>query len=365
MLIERIETIVLKREISNPVADSLHVYDVGGHLYTRVFTKCGIVGSSVTYFGRIDSGMMTVKQIIDNVLSPILIGKNPHNVREIRNDMFIATEYYGTLGVANFAISAIDNALWDIKGKATNLPVAVLLGARRKSIPAYAMVGWYFTGGIKEFIKQCICAIEEGFQALKLKVGKNILSDDIERIQAIRSEFGADFRVMVDANCIFDEAEALRRGRAYEKLGVYWFEEPIQPYQRDSYVRLRQKLDISIAAGENLFTRHQFYDVIKAGCVDIIQPDGRRAGGVTEWLDIGSISELSGVKQASHGGGPGIINILCALENSIYIESGSLKSEEDFYLYKSVMEDGCLLLPSIPGMGTDINEDYIRKYRIS
>ena len=190
MVIDRVETIILKKRVENPVSDSMHTYDVGGHLLTRIYTDDGIVGSALTYFGRINSGMATVKLIIDRELAPILIGKNPHHVRALRKEMYVATEYYGTLGVANFAIAAVDNALWDIKGKAANVPVADLLGARRPAIPAYAMVGWYFDGGMQEFIRQCTDAAEEGFTAVKLKVGRDALSEDVKRIQAIRSELG-------------------------------------------------------------------------------------------------------------------------------------------------------------------------------
>ena len=132
-------------------------------------------------------------------------------VRKIRNDMYVATEYYGTVGVANIAIAAIDNALWDIMGKAAGLPAAMVLGARREAIPAYAMVGWYYGGGMKEFIKQCEDAAAEGFGAVKLKVGRDSLAEDQERIRAIHKALGEEFRVMVDTNCFFDEAEALRR----------------------------------------------------------------------------------------------------------------------------------------------------------
>ncbi len=365
MKISRVETFVLQKKVESPVADSLHVYDVGGQLVTRVYTQEGVVGEAHTYFGRIGSGMVTVKLIIDTVLAPLIIGKDPNFLRELRKEMYVATEYYGTVGVANFAIAAIDNALWDIRGKAAGLPVAHLIGARRSSIPAYAMVGWYYQGGLHEFVRQCTAAAEEGFRAVKLKVGRDPLQEDIKRITAIRSELGEDFRIMVDANCAFDEAEALRRGRAYEQLGVFWFEEPIQPYERDAHARLCAQLDIAIAIGENYYTRHQFYDVIKAGCADVIQPDNRRAGGVTEWLDIGAVCDVTGIRLASHGGGPGNINVLCALESAIYIESGSLKSEEHFYKTPMVMKDGELLIPNVPGMGCDIDPEYIKKYRIS
>jgi L-alanine-DL-glutamate epimerase-like enolase superfamily enzyme len=365
MVITKVETIILQKKVENPVADALHTYDVGGHLLTRIYTDADIVGSALTYFGRIPSGMATVKLIIDAELAPVILGKDPNFVRALRSDMFVATEYYGTVGVANFAIAAIDNALWDIRGKAAGLPVAMLLGARRSAIPAYAMVGWYYDGGMREFIKQCTDAADEGFRAVKLKVGRETLAEDLERISAIRSELGEDFRVMVDANCIFDESEALRRGRAYEKLGVFWFEEPIQPYARDSHIRLARQLDIAIAIGENYYTRHQFYDVIKSGMADVIQPDNRRAGGVTEWMDIAAVCDVCGLRLASHGGGPGNVNVLCAIESAIYLESGSLKGEEGFYKTPMRMKDGCMLIPDVPGMGTDIEEDYIKKYRIN
>ena len=367
MKIAKVETIVLKKKVENPVSDSLHTLDVGGALVTRIYTDDGIVGTGINTFGRIESGMATVKFIIDRELAPLLIGRDPNFTREIRHDMFFATEYYGTIGVANFAIAAIDCAIWDIKGKAANLPVAHLLGARRKAIPAYAMVGWYYKGGENEFVQQCIDCAEEGFKAVKLKVGKGSLQHDIERIKTIRKELGQEFIIMVDANCIFDEAEALRRGLAYQEYDIYWYEEPIQPYMRDAHTRLSQKLTIPLAIGENYFTRHQFYDVMKAGCLSIVQPDSRRAGGVTEWMDIGTISEVMGFKLASHGGGPGNVNVLCAIENAIYLETGSLKhegGEDSFFTTRLKLVDGAVPIPDVPGMGNDVNEDYIKKYRI-
>jgi L-alanine-DL-glutamate epimerase-like enolase superfamily enzyme len=364
MKITDIKTMILKRKIENPVSDSLHTYDVGGTLVVMVETDEGIIGYGATHFGRIESGMETVRLIVERVLAPVVAGQDPHFIRKMRGEMFVATEYYGTIGVANFAIAAVDCAIWDIMAKKAGLPLAKFLGAKREAIPAYAMVGWYYRGGTEEFLQQCRCAVEEGFHALKIKVGKSSLKDDLERIRLIHREFGDEFRVMVDANCIFDEADAMFRGKAYEDEGVYWFEEPMQPYMRDSHVRLTRALRMPIAIGENYYTRHQFYDIIKAGCVDIVQPDGRRAGGPTEWLDIASISEAAGLKLASHGGGPVNVNVLCALENAIYLESGSLKSENAMLKTQLKMKDGAILIPEIPGVGLDFNDDYIAKYRI-
>ena len=364
MKITGVRTMILKEKVNKPEMDSLHVYDVGGRLVTMVDTDEGITGYGLTYFGRIDAGMETVKLIAEKVLAPELIGQDPYFVRKIRGDMFVATEYFGTVGAAHFAVSAIDCALWDIMGKKAGLPVAKLLGARREAIPAYAMVGWYFEGGEREFMEHCTEAVEEGFRALKIKVGKGPLKDDLDRIRLIHKEFGDDFRVMVDANCIFDETEAMFRGKAYDDENVFWFEEPMQPYMRDAHARLAKRINTPIAVGENYYTRHQFYDVIKAGCASIVQPDLRRAGGPTEWLDIGAISEAAGLKLASHGGGPVEVNILCALENAIYLESGSLKHGDSLNKVRLVLKDGAVPIPDAPGVGIDLDEDYVARHRI-
>ncbi len=365
MKITGVETIVLRREVKNPVSDSLHTYDAGCTLVTRIFTDEGITGYATTNFGRVKSGPDTVKIIIDREMTPLITGEDPFFARRIRDKLWVGSEYFGTVGVANFAIAAIDIAIWDIVGKALGQPVCKILGGCRDRIPAYAMVGWYYKNGESEYVKHCTDAVEEGFRAVKLKVGRDSLEDDIRRIKAIRNTLGEGFRIMVDANCAFDETEAMRRGRVYEQLGVYWFEEPMQPYMRDSHVRLAAALDIPIAIGENYYTRHQFYDVIKMGAVDIIQPDNRRAGGVTEWMDIGAVSEAAGLKLASHGGGPANVNILCAIPNAIYLESGSLKNENQMLVTQLSMKDGEILLPDAPGMGTEVREDFIKAHRVS
>jgi L-alanine-DL-glutamate epimerase-like enolase superfamily enzyme len=364
MKITGLETIILKKAVKNPVSDALHTYDAGVNLITRISTDEGFTGYANTVFGRTRAGHEALKIILEKELAPVIIGEDPHFSRRIRDKLFVATEYYGTLGIANFAIAAIDQAIWDIVGKAAGQPVGKLLGAYRDRIPVYAMVGWYFGNGESEFVRQCTDAAEEGFRAVKLKVGRDSLDDDIKRIKRIKQELGDDFRIMVDANCAFGEIEAMRRGRVYEELGVYWFEEPMQPYMRDSHIRLAAALDIPIAIGENYFTRHQFYDVIKSGAVDIVQLDNRRAGGVTEWLDIAAVSELAGLKLASHGGGPANVNVLCAMPNAIYLESGSLKAENSMLVTQLKMVDGEVLLPDAPGMGTEISEDYMRAYRV-
>ena len=358
MKVTSVTTTILNREVKNPVFDAMWTYDAGGHLITRVHTDEGITGYGHTFFGRIKKGNYILKTLIEDELAPALIGQDPFFARQARQKLWDAAHYHNVVGLAQFGIAALDIALWDIVGKKLNLPVAKVAGAVRDRIPAYAMVGWYYDNEA-DFIKRCEEAVDEGFRALKIKVGRYSLQNDIERIKLVKKAVGDDVVLMVDANQIFDYNEAVRRGRVYEDLGMYWFEEPMPPEHVAQHVRLCDTLDIPIAAGENHYTRFQFYEAIRLGAIDIIQPDNRRAGGFTEWLDIGAVSDSAGLKLASHGGGPANVNMLCVLPNAIFLESGSLKGENKMLKYSMTMEDGEILLPEVPGMGHDVDEAYV------
>ena len=358
MRITHVSTTAMVREVKNPPMDGMWRYDAGGTLITRVHTDEGITGYATTNFGRVKNGVYILKKLIDEELAPELVQQDPFFARAIRQRLWDAAHYHSVEGLAQFGIAALDMAVWDIVGKKLGLPCAKVAGACRDRIPAYAMVGWYYDDE-KTFIKNCENAVEEGFLALKIKVGRYSLADDIERVKLVKRAVGEDIRLMVDANQAFDFPEALRRGRAYEELDLFWYEEPMRPQMVENHTRLCQALDIPIAIGENHYTRFQFYEAIRQGMMDIVQPDNRRSGGFTEWLEIGAISDAAGLKLASHGGGPANINMLCTLPNAIFLESGSLRNENHLLKCQMEMVNGELLLPNAPGMGTEVDEDFV------
>lgn len=358
MKITGITTTALVREVKKPVMDGMWRYDAGGLLVVRVHAENGVTGYATSNFGRIKKGVFILQKLIEEELAPQLIGQDLFFARGIRKCLWDAAHYHDVVGLAQFGIAALDIAVWDAVGKTLQLPCAKVVGACRESIPAYAMVGWYYDSD-EEFVKRCEEAVEEGFRALKIKVGRYSLKNDLDRIRLVRSAVGEDILLMVDANQALDFPEALRRGRAYEQEGLYWYEEPMPPQMVENHARLAQALDIPIAIGENHYTRFQFYEAIRAGMVDIVQPDNRRSGGFTEWLEIGAIADAAGLKLASHGGGPANVNMLCTLPNAIFLESGSLKSENKMQKHQLRMVDGALPLPDVPGMGTEVDEEYV------
>ena len=171
-----------------------------------------------------------------------------------------------------------------------------------------------------------------------------IAPEDAKRIRVVRDAIGEDVRLMVDANQSLTVAEATVRGRAFEDMGVYWWEEPIPADDVDGYAELAGALDIPVATGENLYTLQDFARFMKRDAVDIIQPDLRRAGGPTALLRIGALAEGFRRPYASHGGGPVQLNVMACLPNALYLETGLIGAGS-----KLVLEDGCALLPRGPG----------------
>jgi len=345
MKITEISVEVVSKPKAHAVRDAIQLLDRDGQTRVRIDTDEGVSGVSTTYFGRVDSSPAVLAKIITEQLAPAIVGEDPTLIRGIRQQLQTLTDYQGTAGLSSYGISAIDLALWDLLGKSLDVPVWKLLGAQRTAIPTYAMVGWLEldVAGLETVSAK---AMEQGFRGVKMKVGGGPLSEDVRRITAVRGVIGPDAPLMVDANQAFGYSEALRRGRVYEELDCRWFEEPLPAADTDGHVRLAEKLDIPIATGENRYGQPAFRDLIARGGVGVVQPDLRRAGGLTDCLEIGLMAAGFGVPYASHGGGAHI-HVLAALPNTIYVESGLLPADGRVELV-----DGCYPLPPGPGLSS-------------
>jgi L-alanine-DL-glutamate epimerase-like enolase superfamily enzyme len=352
-----LETDVLKRPPGTPNYDAIHKLGVdSGSVVLRLKTDAGITGWASSSFGMIAGGPRVVQTILEQEVKPVIIGKDPAFPRAIRSDLWKALEYNGVTGVVQFAIAAADIAVWDILGKSAGLPVYKMLGAYRDRIPVYSMCGWYYDddADLSHYKRSLTQAMEQGYHAVKIKVGRDSLDDDIRRIKLAFDVVGKGHRVMVDANQVFNRNEAQRRGRVYEQMGCFWLEEPLPPYDMEGFADLARALDIRIATGENLSTKYAFADLIARKGVDVVQPDNRRAGGVTEWMEIAALADSFGLELASHGGGSTNMNMLLAMPNAIYMESGGAQK----------LVNGEQVAPEAPGMSSEVSEAEIRRYKV-
>jgi L-alanine-DL-glutamate epimerase-like enolase superfamily enzyme len=364
--ITAMETDVLRMPPGKPFMDAIHRFGAeSGGVVLRLKTNSNVTGWGYVSFGAEIGGPRVVEDIMQGMLKPVLIGQDPTLSKKLRHEMWRATEYSGTSGLVTCAMAAVDMALWDIVGKVAKMPVYRLLGGYRSSLPTYDMCGWYYDNDddLSQFQKQIQSALEEGFQAVKIKVGRFTLDDDVKRIKAAQALLGKDRRLMVDANQKFSFTDALDRGRVYQELGCFWYEEPMMPHEVKEFGALASELDIRIATGENLYGKYQFLDLLRAGGADVVQPDNRRAGGVSEWMEIGAIADAFNVELASHGGGPTNMHMLLAMPNAIYMESGSLKNDTA-HVETLRLVNGEIPAPEDPGMGNELRREYIDKYKV-
>ena len=352
-----LETDVLKRPPGTLYYDAIHKFgDENGSVVLRLRTDAGITGWASSSFGMIAGGPKVVQSILENEVKPVLIGKDPAFPRRIRADLWKALEYQGVGGATQFAIAAVDIAVWDILGKSAGLPVYKMLGAYRDRMPVYSMCGWYYDNDedLSKFKRQISTAMEQGYHAVKIKVGRSSLDDDVRRIRLALDTVGKGKRIMVDANQVFNRNEALRRGRVYQEMGCFWYEEPLPPQDMEGFALLAQSLDMRIATGENLNTKYAFAELIGRKGADVVQPDNRRAGGVTEWMEIAAIADAAGLEVASHGGGSTNLNMLLAMPNAIYMETSGAQK----------MVNSEVAAPEEPGMSSEVSEAEIKRYKV-
>jgi L-alanine-DL-glutamate epimerase-like enolase superfamily enzyme len=326
--------------------DAIQTLDTQGVCRVTIQTDEGLSGSSSTGFARLDGGPSVMAALVNEVFAPAIVGEDPFMIRAIRDKLTRLTDYLGTVGLATWGLSAIDTALWDLLGRSVGQPVWRLLGAQRDRVPTYATVGW-LNYDLDTLVRTCVRAAEHGFRGVKVKVGTPTLSEDVLRIETVQRAIGPTMQVMVDANQAFTVAEALRRGRVYEEMGCTWYEEPVRSDDVDGMAHLAQALTIPIAAGENSYGKRQFRTLLERRAVDIVQPDLRRAGGITECLEIGLMADAFNVPYASHAGGVHI-HVLAALPNTLYVEGGLQMDGTPPRLV-----DGCMLLPQGPGFSAE------------
>jgi L-alanine-DL-glutamate epimerase-like enolase superfamily enzyme len=336
--------VTLRRRKPNPdpIRDALQSLPGVGNVVVTITSDEGITGQGDIGYGRIAGGLDALKALIEHELTPIVQGTRLSHIRQTHEAMRKETDYHGTQGLATLGIAAVDTALWDCLGKTLNVPCWQIWGGCHDSIPAYGMLGWinYTEDQLKE---RCEQALAQGYRALKLKVGFPSLKEDVKRIEFVRKIIGDDVRLMVDANQVLTVGEAIMRGRVFEELGCWWFEEPIPAHDLEGYRRINEEIGIQLATGENLFSPQDFGRFIRHNAVDIVQPDLRRSGGPTALLEIGHLSNACNIPYASHGGGAAHMNVMACLPNVIYVETGGTDH----------LVDGRLKLPQGPGFSWD------------
>jgi len=348
-------------------ADAQHHFGNRSGLAIRIETDADIAGHGYIYLGVSPYAIEAVQALIERQLAPALIGQDPFFPRRLRDRMWRELEYVGVEGISHLAITGLDTALWDIMARALRAPGWKLLGACRERIPAYAMVGWYYDGddpALDQFKRAIAGAMQDEMAGVKIKVGRGPLEEDLRRIEVARAIIGPGAILMVDANQVLDRIEALRRGLAFQQAGVYWYEEPLRPHDKEGYGWLCDQLQIPVATGENEYTKYHVCELIQARGCDILQPDARRTGGPSEWIEIAGLAAAHHVPIASHGGDGVAAHLLMATPSAIWCETGGKPKGPGQFVDRAVIEGGYVYAPEAIGFGMQLRDEIIEQYGV-
>ena len=333
----------------------------------RIETEDGIVGYGESHHGRAAG---SIAHIVNSLLRYFLIGEDATDVVGIWQRIYTMQLRSHGLGAAtSIAMSGIDQALWDIRGKAVGWPLYKLLGGSSRKIKAYAggvSLGWSEPAVLCEEVAQ---ALEGNYKAVKLR-GGDTPARDIARVAAVREAFGDDLTIMVDANTNYTVADVLKVLPAFEELGVEWLEEPFAPHDHRSYATA-DRSNVPLAAGENHYTRFEFHRLIEDGHVGILQPDLSKAGGITEVLRIAALGSAWKLPICPHTATTGLnmavtIHVLASIDNAGYFEGdiseANLFRDELVSTPYTVAADGTVSPLERPGIGVDVDEDFARAH---
>jgi L-alanine-DL-glutamate epimerase-like enolase superfamily enzyme len=361
MQIVKIEAGHYRIPLPTPLSDSAHGEMPDFELIVaRVSNEEGVEGVGYTY--TVGRGGGAIRWLIEQELAPLLLGSDPRRTEELWDRMWQRLHWVGRGGVVAFAMSAVDIALWDLQARAAGKPLWHLLASQAGRVQAYAGgVDLQFSltmlrGQTRKFLSQ-------GFRAIKMKVGRDQLSEDLERVAAVRDCLGPEMPLMVDANMRWSVEEAIRASQALAEFNVYWLEEPTSPDDFEGHARIAQRGRLPIAAGENLHTVAEFRLLMAQGGVSFPEPDVSNMGGITAWMRVACLARERGLPVTSHGVHDIHVHLLAAVPNASFMEVHGFGLER-FMQEPLRFENGDAVVPERPGHGVDFRWERLEAYRV-
>jgi D-galactarolactone cycloisomerase len=335
----------------------------------RVRTTDGLVGWGESHHARSPG---TVGHLVNSTLKDLVVGLDAADTVGVWTTIYTAQlASHGLGAAAAIAMSGIDMALWDIRGKAVGWPVYRLLGGASRPVEAYAggvALGWSEPGFL---VDEVWPLVERGYRAVKLRIGDDPV-DDLARISAVRSAFPA-LEILADANTAYDLEDVRRIAPGLRDQQVGWLEEPFPPHDHRSYAAAARFAGVPLAAGENHYTRFEFHRLIEDGAVSVLQPDLSKSGGLTEVQRIAALASAWKLPLNPHTASTGLnmaatVHLLAATENAGYFEADvshdNLFRDELVSSSITVRPDGTVLPPEGPGLGVEVDEDFLAAHPV-
>ena len=375
MKIADIRTHVLEAKLDRPFGWSFDSNNMRTSCIVEITSDDGLVGWGECF------GPARLNAAVIGAFRKHLIGADPIATDVLWQTLYNRFRDQGQKGLVVTALSGVDIALWDLKGKAFNAPIHRLMGGpMRTKVQAYATGTYRLEEGdpFDYIIREVRGYVAEGFHAVKLKIGRD-LEEDIALIKAVRQEIGPDIQLMLDANHGYDAIDAIALGRRVADQDIAWFEEPVVPEDLASYREVKAGQPIPVAGGECEFTRWGFLNVLTTRSIDIIQPDTAAAGGLSECKKIADMANAFGVRYIPHVWGTGIgiaaaLQLLAVLPHTpprITPREPLLEFDRSEHPFRQAVLTqplehvrGWVDIPTGPGLGIEVNRDTLASFAV-
>ena len=349
--------IPLDTALSNSTHGTMTAFEL---ITVRVCDSDGAQGVGYTY--TTGHNGTAIHATLAHGIGDIVLGEDADRIEQLWSKVWWGLHYGGRGGAAVLAQSSLDIALHDLKAQRANLPLWKMLGGHDPKVPCYA-------GGIdldldaSALLKQTDAHLAKGFRAIKMKVGRERMSEDVAKVAAMRNHLGDEFPLMVDANMKWTADEAIRRARALHDYDLVWLEEPTIPDDVAGHARIAREGGIPIATGENFRTLWEFKEMIAAGGVSYPEPDATNCGGVTVFMKVAHLAEAYNLPVTSHGAHDLTVHLLAACPNRSYLEAHGFGL--DRYIANPMqLSNGCATAPDRPGHGIGFDWQALQRLRV-
>lgn len=359
--IAKLDVHLVSTRISAGYTDATRKVEMVGYVVVRVTTDQGLEGIGLTYH---EVGGEATRELILRNMAPKLIGRDPLETEAIWQEFFHYLRGVGRKGLMYGALSAVDIALWDLKGKIVDLPLYRLLGGNRTKIPVYASGGWTSFSD-DQLVDEMKGMVAQGYKAVKFKVGVEGGTNprrDVERVRKVREALGPTIDILVDANNCFDAATGVQLANRIREYDIFLFEEPVFADDIPGLAKFKRGTDIPLGTGEHEYTKFGVRDLLLHDAVDIVQVDGARVGGYTEMLKAAALTQAWNVKFAPHAMENIHLNLAGAVPNTLFLERLIMFEEITARTFRNapVPVDGFMEIPDLPGLGLELDMGFIR-----